>query len=208
MGTAVHHLGYRIPSENGRHSEVAARVTNPPDLVSITGELGLVERAQSGDASAFGRLYERHLPRVYALCLRMLSDPAAAEEATQDAFIKAWDGLAKFQSRSAFGTWLHRITVNAVLSARRSDQRRSDRVSTEDDIAGFAAEAKQAMPETRLDLERAIAALPPGARDVLILHDIEGYKYREIAELTGVAVGTVKSQLSRARRLVREELER
>jgi len=189
------------------------------ELVSMTGrdsaetqasmsETDLVREAQAGSAEAFERLYRKHGRRVYAVCLRMVSDPGRAEELMQDAFVRAWSAIGSFQHRSAFGTWLHRLAVNVVLSDVRADKRRSSRELLRGELDEFEREVGGAMPETRVDLERAIAALPSGAKEVLILHDIEGYRYREIAELIGVAEGTVKSQLSRARRLVREALER
>ena len=189
------------------------------ELVSMTGldsaetqasmsETDLVREAQAGSADAFERLYRKHGRRVYAVCLRMVSDPGRAEELMQDAFVRAWSAIGSFQHRSAFGTWLHRLTVNVVLSDLRAEKLRSSRELLPGELDEFEREVGGAMPETRVDLERAIAALPSGAKEVLILHDIEGYRYREIAELIGVAEGTVKSQLSRARRLVREALER
>jgi RNA polymerase sigma factor (sigma-70 family) len=166
----------------------------------------LVRRAQAGDPEAFERLYENHLGRIYALTLRMLSDPGRAEEITQDVFVRAWEKLGSFQFLSEFGTWLHRLGVNVVLGELRSARRREARVTPVEDLELFEKEIREAMPETKMDLERAIASLPEGAREVLILHDIEGYRYREIAEMTEIAEGTVKSQLNRARRLVREAL--
>jgi len=169
-------------------------------------EQELVRRAQTGDSEAFERLYETHVRRIYALCLRMLSEPSRAEEVTQDVFVRAWEKIPSFQFRSGFGTWLHRLGVNVVLGDIRSVKRRVSRVTPTDDLEAFETEVREAMPETKMDLECAIGGLPPGARQVLILHDIEGYRYREIAEITGTAEGTVKSQLNRARRLVREAL--
>ena len=165
-----------------------------------------VREAQAGDSRAFEHLYELHVRRIYALCLRMLSDPGRAEEVTQDVFVRAWEKVSSFQFRSSFGTWLHRLGVNVVLGNIRSTRRRDDKVQIVEEFDDFEHEVREAMPETKMDLEKAIAGLPPGAREVLILHDIEGYRYREIAELTEVAEGTVKSQLHRARRLVREAL--
>ena len=182
-----------------------------PDAAESTPALregDVVREAQEGGVEAFERLYRRHGRRIYALCLRMVSDPQRAEELTQDVFVRAWNTIGSFQHRSAFGTWLHRLGVNVVLSHMRSEKRRASREILPGDLGAFEKEVKGAMPDARMDLEVAIGALPAGARQVLILHDIEGYKYREIAELTGVAEGTVKSQLSRARRLVREALER
>ncbi len=165
-----------------------------------------MRKAQQGDSGAFEQLYGMHVRRVYALCLRMLSDPRAAEEVTQDVFVRAWEKLGSFRFQSAFGTWLHRLGVNVVLGTLRSDKRREKRIEGVDDLSDFSHEVREAMPETTMDLETAIAGLPPGAKQVLILHDIEGYRYREIAEMMETAEGTVKSQLSRARKLVREAL--
>ena len=176
------------------------------DTIPLFDEDSLVRKAQAGDATAFERLYEMHVRRMYALCLRMVSDHRHAEELTQDIFVRAWEAISSFKFQSAFGTWLHRLGTNVVLGHLRSEKRREGKVSTTDDLEAFDAGVRQAMPETKLDLERAIASLPEGAREVLVLHDIEGYRYREIAEMTAIAEGTVKSQLNRARRLVREAL--
>lgn len=168
----------------------------------------LVARACDGDEDAFGDLYRAHAGRVYALCLRLEADAARAEELTQDVFVHAWERLATFRGESAFGTWLHRLAVNVVLSSRRSAWRRTRRVITADDPAAFERAADAPGPGLRLDLDQAIAALPPGARAIFVLHDVEGYQHGEIAVLMGVAEGTSKTQLFRARRLLRKALER
>jgi RNA polymerase sigma-70 factor (ECF subfamily) len=183
-------------------------VPDSMETQAAMSEADLVREAQSGSAEAFERLYRKHGRRVYAVCLRMVSDPDRAEELMQDAFVRAWNAIDSFQHKSAFGTWLHRLSINVVLSDMRTEKRRSSRELLPGELDEFQQEARGAMPDTRVDLERAIATLPSGAKEVLILHDIEGYRYREIADLIGVAEGTVKSQLSRARRLVREALER
>jgi RNA polymerase sigma-70 factor (ECF subfamily) len=169
----------------------------------------LIHRAQQGDRAAFEALYRAHAGRVYALCLRLTADRALAEERTQDAFVRAWERLATFRGDSAFSSWLYRITVNEVLLGRRAERRREQRVVTTDDPAALER-PRGADPASgsALDLERAVAALPPGAREVFVLHDVEGYRHEEIAELTGIAVGTSKAQLFRARRLLREALNR
>ncbi len=166
----------------------------------------LVARAQGGDAAAFETLYHRTADRVYALCLRMAGDAQRAEELVQDVFVRAWERLATFRGDARFTTWLHRLTVNLVLQERRSRGRRRDREVTAPDMEVFGRAAVRAMPGTRVDLERIIAGLPPKAREVLVLRDVEGYKYAEIAEMTGVTLGTVKAQIHRARGLVREAL--
>lgn len=168
----------------------------------------LVARARDGDAGAFEAVYRRLSGRVYALCLRMSGDAERAEELTQDVFVRAWERLDSFRGESLFSTWLHRLAVNLVLQARRSEGRREAKEFTAPDLELYGAEAVRAMPGTRVDLERAIAALPDGAREMLVLRDIEGYRYQEMAELKGVAIGTVKAQIHRARKLLREALER
>jgi len=164
----------------------------------------LVRRAQGGDRSAFRRLYEDHVGRVYALCLRLTGDPEDAMERTQDVFVRAWGKLGSFRGEAAFATWLHRLAVNVVLADRRSAGRRERRV----DVAAALGPRSQPAPRSGLavDLERAIAALPPGARAVFVLYDVEGYRHEEIAEMTGIAAGTSKAQLHRARKLLREAL--
>ncbi len=196
------------PRGEGAAGPVFMTVQDSTETDAALSETELVREAQAGNDDAFERLYRKHGRRIYALCLRMVSDPDRAEELMQDAFVRAWNTLGSFQHRSAFGTWLHRLSINVVLSDMRAEKRRSSRELLPGELDQFEGEAKGAMPETRMDLERAIAALPSGAKRVLVLHDIEGYRYREIAGLIGVAEGTVKSQLSRARRLVREALER
>ena len=193
---------------NGSPNSDAVAVEDAVETRPELRETDIVREAQDGSGDAFELLYRKHGRRVYALCLRMVSDPDRAEELTQDVFVRAWNTIGSFQHRSAFGTWLHRLGVNVVLSDMRSQKRRSGRELMPGDMNEYEREVVGAMPDTRMDLEVAIAQLPAGAKEVLVLHDIEGYRYREIAELTGVAEGTVKSQLSRARRLMREALER
>lgn len=170
-----------------------------------------VRRAQAGDESAFEALYREHVDRVHAICLRMSGDPRRAEEWTQDAFVRAWEQLGSFRGAAAFSSWLYRVAVNVVLGGRRAEGRRERRHSAAAQLAASELEGALAAgrnPGTRLDLERALAALPPGARMIFVLHDVEGYRHEEIADLTGLAVGTSKAQLHRARRLLREALDR
>ncbi len=175
------------------------------------GELStevLVRRAQQGDPDAYEGVYRRLSGRVYGLCLRMTADPQRAEELTQDAFVRAWERLGSFRGDSRVSTWLHRLTVNLVLQSRRSDSRRASREAPLPDDERYAGMVREAFPGTRIDLERAIAGLPEKARRVLVLRDVEGYKYREVAQMVGVTVGTVKAQIHRARKLLKEALER
>jgi len=167
----------------------------------------LIRRAREGDSAAFEALYRLHVGRVHALCLRMTADRVRAEEATQEVFVKAWHRLDQFQGRSAFSSWLHRLAVNTVLDAKRAERRRSASPwPDEEEGEGSVGAVPPGRPHTRIDLERAIAALPEGARRAFVLHDVEGYRHREIAEMTGTAEGTWKAQLHRARRLLREAL--
>jgi RNA polymerase sigma-70 factor (ECF subfamily) len=168
----------------------------------------VVRLAQSGDEGAFQRLYQEHSGRVYALCLRLSGDAVRAGELTQDVFVRLWEKLPTFRGESLFSSWLHRLAVNVVLTGRRTDWRRENRVRVVDDPDALGAVALSAPPGLKLDLEQAIAALPPGARTVFVLHDIEGYEHQEIATLAGIAPGTSKAHLFRARRLLREVLER
>jgi RNA polymerase sigma-70 factor, ECF subfamily len=178
----------------------------PPDTertVDLT-----VRRAQQGDAAAFEQLYREHVGRVFGLCLRLSGDRARAEELTQDVFVRAWEKLGTFQGRSAFGTWLHRLAANLVLGDRRSETVRVHRVFGTAEPEKFETPGRAPDPGAAMDLERAIATLPPGARNVFVLHDVEGYRHEEIAAMQGSAVGTSKAQLHRARRLLREALGR
>jgi RNA polymerase sigma-70 factor (ECF subfamily) len=166
----------------------------------------LVRQAREGRVGAFEALYRANVGRVYALCLRMCADPALAEELAQEAFVRAWEKLASFRGEAAFSTWLHSLTVNVVLGHRRRQGRRErDQVATEPEhLANLPQDSAE--PTAAMDLERAIAALPNRAREVFVLHDVEGYRHGEIAAISGMAVGTSKAHLSRARRLLREAL--
>jgi RNA polymerase sigma-70 factor (ECF subfamily) len=170
------------------------------------GGSGLVGRAAAGDVEAFEELYRVNVGRVYALCLRMAGDPTLAEELAQEAFVRAWQKLGSFRGASAFSTWLHRVTVNVVLGHRRSTARRETRVSAVGDNLPRDVAVREARTAESIDLERAISSLPDGARRVFVLHDVEGFRHREISRLTGIAVGTSKAQLHRARKLLRKAL--
>jgi len=168
----------------------------------------VVRRAQGGDNGAFEQLYREHSPRVYALCLRLSGGKTdEATELLQDAFIRAWRGLRNFRGDSAFSSWLHRLTVNAMLERARSDKRRTARVLFMEQ-PGADLSVVEERPDVKVDLESAIASLPEGARIVFVLHEIEGYQHAEIAEQLGVAEGTVKAQMHRARKLLMKALNR
>ncbi len=170
----------------------------------------LVEAARQGDRAAFETLYTRHRNRVYALVWRLCGgDHGLAEDLLQEAFVRAWQKLDSFRGDSRFATWLHRLSVNVALSDRRIRVRRLERETPLEGAAERTASgAQDVYAGDRMDLEQAIARLPERARTVLVLFDIEGYSHAEIAEIADMAVGSSKAQLHRARKLVREELER
>ena len=190
----------------------AARHDHPVHLTASDGSdqgADLVGRARAGEHAAFEELYRAHSPRVFALCVRLSGgDRVAATALLQDVFIAAWRGLPNFRGDAPMASWLHRLTVNAMLQNARSDKRRSARVLFMEDPASSGAETRADRPDIAMDLEDAIARLPAGARTAFVLHDIEGYQHNEIAEQLGVAVGTVKAQVHRARGLLMKSLNR
>jgi RNA polymerase sigma-70 factor (ECF subfamily) len=172
-----------------------------------------VARAAAGDRGAFERVYREHVNRVFSLCARMSGDRTRAEELTQDVFVRAWEKLTLFRGESSFSTWLHRLTVNVVLNARKTEGRQRARIeepgNDDDGIDSLPGTIGSPLaPGDLLDLEEAVTKLPPGARRVFVLHDVEGYKHEEIAEMLGVTSGATKAQLHRARLLLREALNR
>jgi RNA polymerase sigma-70 factor (ECF subfamily) len=181
-------------------------MTKPDTIVGL--DVALIERARRGDSKAFERLYREHVGRVHGLCLRMTRNPDLAADCAQDAFIKAWKALPKFEARASFSTWLHRIAVNTVLEKRRGS---SNRELAVEDPSEYE-EASMAMvldtPVEEEELEAAIESLPQGARDALVLCGVYGYEHSEAASMLGIAVGTCKAQLHRARGLLKERLER
>jgi len=166
----------------------------------------LVEQAARGLRSAFEQLYRRHARRIYGAIWRLVGgDTGRAEELTQEAFVKAWQALGGFRGEAAFSTWLHRLAVNTALMDLRS---RSGGIDRETDDAALATEAAPSRSfSARVDLERAVASLPPRARAVLVLFDVEGWTHEEIGAQLGMAVGSSKAQLHRARGLLRERLQ-
>ena len=184
-----------------------------------TGELteaDAIRLAQKGDAGAFERLYRLHNRRVYSLCLRMVGNPAAAEDLAQEAFLQLFRKIQTFRGESAFSTWLHRLTVNVVLMRLR----RKNVIETSlDELAEQGEESGSPPREVgtpdlqlsgsvdRVNLERAVGQLPPGYRAVFLLHDVEGYEHNEIADMLGCSIGNSKSQLHKARTRLRELLQ-
>ncbi len=198
------------------HESLAVRA-NPPGVMAAAAQAGpdgpgdglaaLVTRARTGDRAAFDALYAACVERVYAVCLRLCAEPATAERLTQDTFVQAWRRLGSFRGEAAFTTWVHRIAVNVVLNDGRTERRRAARLAVVSDPAAGSAGTSDGL-EARMDLARAVAALPRGARAVLVLHDVEGYRHEEIARMLGIAPGTAKAQLHRARMLLRKVLDR
>lgn len=161
--------------------------------------------AASGDSRAFERLYRTHVARVHSLARRM-TDPEHADDLTQDVFVRAWSKLSTYRGEAAFGTWLHRLAVNVILARRTTIGTERGRFSAaEDALDGVAG--RPVTVEFSVDFEEAIERLPDGARQVFVLHDIEGYRHEEIAELLGIVPGTSKSQLHHARMALRKHLE-
>ena len=170
-------------------------------------DVALIERARRGDSKAFERLYREHVGRVHGLCLRMTRNPDQAADCAQDTFIKAWKALPKFEARASFSTWLHRIAVNTVLEKRRGPTRAEVLV---EDPTEYETDVKAVLdtPVEEEEIEAAIASLPQGARDALVLCGVYGYEHSEAAGMLGIAVGTCKAQLHRARGLLKDRLER
>lgn len=168
-------------------------------------EFLIVNEARSGNHNAFEELYKKNVNRIYAICLRLIADRKRAEELTQDVFVRAWENLNTFRGESLFSTWLYRLAVNVVLVDIRSAKRRSLRFLKLSDVFKFNKKHEH-NPQNSIDLEKAIAGLPEKARMIFVLHDVEGYKHEEISGMLGIAEGTTKAQLHRARKLLREVL--
>ena len=164
-----------------------------------------VRMAQAGDTRAFEKLYRAHVDKVYGLCLRMTGNPSEAEDCAQEAFIQVWNKLGHFRGDSALGTWMHRVAVNTVLGRMRKSRREQDRIRAVSEVA----EAPRPIGDNGelRDLEQAINELPRGARHVFVLHAVYGYSHGETGDMLGIAEGTSKAQLSRARRLLVQQLE-
>jgi len=175
------------------------------DTDTVADEKAWILQAQRADARAFEALYRLHVDKIYGLCLRMTGNVSEAEDCTQEAFIQAWNKMAKFRGDSAFATWLHRIAVNAVLGRIRKSKREQDRIQAVSDVqptrvtTGDTGELQ--------DLAEAVDKLPERARHVFVLNAVYGYSHEEAAGMLGIAAGTSKAQLHRARRLLVQQLE-
>ena len=184
------------------------RVATPDDVAEGApgaAERSDVARAREGDARAFERLYRRHIERIHGLTRRMIG-PEMAEELTQDVFVRAWEKLGTFRGESAFGTWLYRLAINLVLTRRAwlGTQRR--RLDDQEETLE-ALPARPGTSDLGMDFESAMERLPNGAREIFVLHDVEGFKHEEIAGMLKVTTGTTKAQLHRARMMMRRHLE-
>ena len=167
--------------------------------------------AAKGDRKAFERLYRSHVNRVFTLCTRMCGSRVRGEELTQDVFVRAWEKLPQFRGDAQFSTWIHRVAVNIVLTDRKNEARNRKRMVEDEPEKGETPLQKASVTPgygDRMDITAAMAQLPPGARQIFVLHDVEGYKHEEIAEMCGITAGGSKAQLHRARLLLREALTR
>ncbi len=172
---------------------------------AYSDESALIEQAQRSNARAFEALYRLHIDRVYGICLRMTGNVSEAEDCTQEAFIQAWNKLEKFRGDSAFSTWLHRIAVNSVLGRMRKSKREQDRIMAVTESA--ASTVATGDTGDMRDLSEAVDRLPKGARHVFVLHVVYGYSHDETGEMLGIAAGTSKAQLHRAKRLLAQQLQ-
>ncbi len=189
------------------HGIGAATLEREHGIEQVESEAADVALATSGDPHAFERLYRAHVARIHSLVRRMLTEDDA-EEVTQDVFVRAWQKLTTFRGESAFGTWLHRLAVNVVLARRQALGTRRGRYHADDSPLAAVPTPRRKHLELSVDFETALDRLPDGAREVFVLHDVEGYRHEEIADMLGVATGTTKSQLHRARMALRVHLER
>ena len=167
-------------------------------------ELELIQRAQTGEPRAARELYNQYAPRVYAIVRRLAGDDALAEDWAQEAWVRIFRALGSFRGEARFSTWLHRIAVNSALHGRRWRDRRTKHEAPLEDTLPTRFQSSDAL--LRMKLERAMKQLPERMRQVLVLHDIEGFTHEEIAEFLGVNTGTSKSQLFKARARMRELL--
>ncbi len=189
-----------LTAQTSDYSQVMATASTD----AFSEERALIRRAQRSDARAFEGLYRMHIDRVYGVCLRMTGNVSEAEDCAQEAFIQAWNKLDKFRGDSAFSTWLHRIAVNAVLGRMRKSKREQDRIAAVSDVVPVTIDTGDS-GEMR-DLSEAVDRLPEGARNVFVLHAVYGYSHDETGDMLGIAAGTSKAQLHRAKRLLAQQL--
>jgi len=197
-----------ITAAAGQRGGIPAPSKSADDVRSA--DLELAQRCRHGDAAAFEELYRAHAGRIYNLVLRMVGSAHEAEDLLQDVFLHAHRKLGSFRGDSSLGTWLYRLAVNHCLDSLRGRQARmaraTDSIDGEGSVEPAAAEPAVPTAISRLDLERAIARLPPGCRTAFVLHDVEGFEHNEVARLLGVSEGTSKSQVHKARMKLRAML--
>jgi len=194
----------RVFSLRSERQEGAARVSSE-EMTPGGAELDdCVARAAAGDLRAFEDLYRTHLPRVHSLVRRMAAG-RDTDELTQDVFVRVWQKLGSFRGDSAFATWLHRLAVNVVIERFRQDATRRQRLHDGEDIFETLS-APPRSGDLSMDFEAALTSLPDGAREIFVLHDVEGYKHHEIGTLLDISSGTSKAQLHRARMMLRRYL--
>lgn len=178
---------------------------NPVQIISQDADYSLIKQASNGDRNAFCSLFDKHVSRIYAFCLRMSADKDIADELTQIAFVKAWEKMDTFKYASKFTTWLHGIAMNEFLTYKRAGKTFSEKIN----VLFRKNESRTGYTncfDTNIDVENAISRLTEQTKAVVILHDVEGYKHKEISEIMGIAVGTSKAALHRARKQLRKEL--
>jgi len=176
------------------------------DVKRADAEAADAALAASGDASAFERLYRAHVARIHSLASRMTSGEHA-DELTQDVFVRAWEKLSTYRGEAAFGTWLYRLAVNLILGKRATMSRLRERLQNGDEMLQTLPTRAETV-DLAVDFESAIERLPDGAKQVFVLHDVEGFKHKEIGAMLGVTAGTSKAQLHRARMALREYVDR
>ena len=170
-----------------------------------------VRLAAAGDRRAFERLYRLHVNRVFSICTRMCGSRVKGEELTQDVWVRVWEKLPQFRGDAQFSTWVHRVAVNIALTDRKNEARSRKRMVEDESEEGETPLQKASVTPgygDRMDITAALETLPAGARQIFVLHDIEGYKHEEIADMCGITAGGSKAQLHRARLLLREALTR
>ncbi len=196
-------LAARLRRGGGRTGATALR-SHSNEIPSGVEAVDYVADAAAGNVHAFEHLYRTHLPRVHSLVRRMAGG-RDTDEITQDVFVRVWQKLGTFRGDSAFGTWLHRLAVNVVIERFRSDTVRRHRLHDGEEIFNqLAAPARSG--DFSMDFETALMSLPDGAREIFVLHDVEGYKHHEIATMLDISAGTSKAQLHRARMMLRRHL--
>ncbi|PWT83927.1 MAG: RNA polymerase subunit sigma-24 [Blastocatellia bacterium] len=175
-----------------------------PSKGTTVSDAEIVTRCQAGDAEAFATVYRQHAPRIYSLACRLAGSAEDGEDLLQEIFLQAYRKLGSFKGEAALGTWLYRLAVNYCLDVVRSRSAKNRKLTdTLDAVSAFEPAAPRQTPLARIDLERALARLPDGCREAFVLHDVEGFDHKEVGRLLGIAEGTSKSQVFKARMKLR-----